>query len=48
MMPFLVKENAAGNFPLQDIVSFYDAEDFAQAFEDSKSGKVVKAVLKWS
>ena len=48
MMPYLVKEQAAGNFPLEKIVTYYDAQDFAQAFEDSRSGKVVKAVLKWS
>lgn len=48
MMPYLVKENAAGKFPLEEIVSYYNAQDFAQAFEDSRSGKVIKAVLKWS
>ena len=48
MMPYLVKEHAAGNFPLEQIVSYYYAKDFVQAFEDSRSGKVIKAVLKWS
>ncbi|KIW59845.1 hypothetical protein PV05_00111 [Exophiala xenobiotica] len=47
MLPFLMQQQEAGNFPLEDIVSYYDVKDYAQAFEDARSGKVVKAVLKW-
>jgi Zn-dependent alcohol dehydrogenase len=48
MLPFLMQQQKAGNFPLEDIVSYYDVKDYAQAFEDARSGKVVKAVLKWT
>ena len=48
MIPYLIEENAAGRFPLEKIVSYYDAKDFERAFEESKSGKAIKAVLRWS
>ncbi|KAK5264951.1 hypothetical protein LTR96_009750 [Exophiala xenobiotica] len=48
MLPFLMQQQKAGNFPLEDIVSYYEVKDYAQAFEDARSGKVVKAVLKWT
>ena len=48
MIPYLMEQQWAGNFPLEEIVSYYDAKDFAKAFEDSRSGKAIKAVLCWT
>ncbi|ETI22685.1 hypothetical protein G647_06761 [Cladophialophora carrionii CBS 160.54] len=48
MLPYLVEQQQAGNFPLEEIVSYYDAKDHARAFEDSRSGKAIKAVLCWT
>lgn len=32
---------------MEEFIKFYDVKEYAQAIEDSKSGKVIKAVLKW-
>jgi Zn-dependent alcohol dehydrogenase len=48
MLPFLMAQQRAGNFPLEQIVSYYEIKDHAKAFEDSRSGKAIKAVLCWS
>lgn len=48
MLPYLMEQQRAGNFPLEEIVSYYDVKDHAKAFEDSRSGKAIKAVLCWS
>ena len=39
--------HAQGKLPLEELVAFYDMKDFEQALEDSKTGKTLKAVLKW-
>ena len=48
MLPYLMEQQKAGNFPLQEIVSYYDIKDHEKAFEDSRSGKAIKAVLCWT
>ncbi len=48
MLPYLMEQQQAGNFPLEEIVSYYDVKDHEKAFEDSRSGKAIKAVLCWS
>lgn len=48
MIPYLVEQQRAGNFPLEEIVSYYDVKDHLKAFEDSRTGKAIKAVLCWS
>lgn len=48
MIPFLIDQHSKGLFPLETIVTYYSIDDFAQAFQDMKDGKVVKAVLKWA
>jgi Zn-dependent alcohol dehydrogenase len=48
MLPYLMEQQQAGNFPLDEIVSYYDAKDYAKAFEDSRSGRAIKAVLCWT
>ncbi|KAI1608216.1 alcohol dehydrogenase [Exophiala viscosa] len=48
MLPFLMEQQQAGRFPLEEIVSYYPIQDFARAFEDSRSGRAVKAVLTWT
>lgn len=39
--------HARGELPLEDLVKVYDVTDFEKALEDSKSGRTLKAVLKW-
>ncbi|KAJ9609595.1 hypothetical protein H2200_005922 [Cladophialophora chaetospira] len=48
MLPYLMEQQQAGNFPLEEIVSYYDVKEHAKAFEDSRSGKAIKAVVCWS
>lgn len=36
-----------GNFPVDRIITMYDGNDYAKAFEDLKRGQAIKAVLKW-
>jgi Zn-dependent alcohol dehydrogenase len=48
MLPYLMEQQQAGNFPLDEIVSYYDAKDYEKAFEDSRSGRAIKAVLCWT
>jgi Zn-dependent alcohol dehydrogenase len=40
--------HAKGELPLEKLVTVYDVKDFEQAIQDSKSGKALKAVLRWS
>ncbi|KAK3356097.1 GroES-like protein [Neurospora tetraspora] len=47
-IPFLIEQHAKGNFPMDQLVTFYDVKDYKQALEDSHKGKAIKAVLKWS
>ena len=47
MVPYLIEQHKLGNLPLEQIVTTYDVEDFATAFEDMASGKVIKPVLLW-
>jgi Zn-dependent alcohol dehydrogenase len=47
MIPYLIEQHSLGYFPLEEIVKYYDIEDFNSAFEDIKSGKTIKAVLRW-
>ncbi|KAK4209440.1 putative alcohol dehydrogenase [Rhypophila decipiens] len=46
-IPFLIEKHAKGEFPMEEFIQFYDVKEYEQAIEDSKSGKVIKAVLKW-
>ena len=48
MLPYIMDQHQNGTVPLDAIVSYYDVKDFEQAFEDSKSGKAIKAVLRWT
>ncbi|KAL2192655.1 chaperonin 10-like protein [Corynascus similis CBS 632.67] len=47
-IPYLMDVHAKGQFPMDEIISYYDFEDYEKAIEDTHSGKVIKAVLKWS
>ncbi len=42
----LVDYYARGMFPFDKMITYYDFKDIEQAFEDAKSGKVIKAVLR--
>jgi len=45
LIPRLLDFYAAGRFPVDKLIKTYAFTDINQAFEDSKSGKVLKAVL---
>jgi aryl-alcohol dehydrogenase len=45
-IPKLFNYYRQGRFPFDRLITFYDFEDINKAFEDTKSGKVIKAVLK--
>jgi aryl-alcohol dehydrogenase len=45
-IPKLFNYYRQGRFPFDRLITFYDFEDINSAFEDTKSGKVIKAVLK--
>lgn len=47
MIPYLLTQQKEGKFPLEKMVSYYDVKDHQRAFDDVKSGKVVKAVISW-
>jgi len=38
----------AGRFPFDKLISYYDFDDINTAFDDSSSGKAIKAVLRMS
>lgn len=40
--------HAKGLFPMEEFIQYYDFKDYERAIEDTRSGKVIKAVLKWS
>ncbi|KAM7194633.1 putative alcohol dehydrogenase [Naviculisporaceae sp. PSN 640] len=46
-IPFLIEKHVKGEFPMEEFIKFYDVKEYETAIEDSKSGKVIKAVLKW-
>lgn len=45
-IPKLLSYYRQGRFPFDRMIQFYDFNDINKAFEDTKSGKVIKAVLK--
>lgn len=42
-----MEQQAAGKFPLEEIVTYYNIKDFQKAIDDSKEGRTLKAVLTW-
>ena len=48
LIPYLVEQHAKGNYPIEELVSYYPVKDFEQAIKDTKEGKALKAVLRWS
>ena len=47
-LPKLIELNKEGNFPFDRIVKTYDFEEINKAFEDSRTGRAIKPVLKIS
>ena len=45
-IPELVEYYRQGRFPFDKLVKYYDFEDINQAFEDSRTGKTIKPVVK--
>lgn len=46
LIPALVELFQQGRFPFDRLVKFYDMDQIEQALEDSKSGKVIKPILR--
>ena len=44
-IPKLIRYYREGRFPFDKLIRYYRFEDINQAFADTKSGKVIKAVL---
>ncbi|ETN40992.1 uncharacterized protein HMPREF1541_02924 [Cyphellophora europaea CBS 101466] len=47
MIPRLIEHHLAGRLPIEQFVTTYNAENFKEAIEDMRSGKVIKPVLLW-
>ncbi|KXH56004.1 hypothetical protein CSAL01_12874 [Colletotrichum salicis] len=47
MIPFLIQQHENGSYPLEELITYYKAEDFKKAFADTEKGDTIKAVLKW-
>jgi len=45
-IPQLIELHRLGKFPFERIVRFYELEDINQAFADSRSGEVIKPILR--
>ncbi|MEJ2435884.1 MAG: hypothetical protein P8Y53_23115 [Pseudolabrys sp.] len=45
-IPALVDHIAAGRFPLERLITFYELADINRAAADSESGKTIKPVLR--
>jgi Zn-dependent alcohol dehydrogenase len=43
-----MEQHAQGKYQIEHLITYYDVEDFQQAINDTKSGKALKAVLKWN
>lgn len=48
MIPYLIEQHKAGNFAIDKMIKYYDANDFQTAFDDMKATKTIKPVLVWS
>lgn len=43
-----MEQHAKGSYPIEELVTFYPVKDFAQAIKDTKEGKALKAILRWT
>ncbi len=46
-IPELLKMSAAGQFPVDDLLTTYPVEEINQAIADAESGKAIKPILVW-
>ena len=46
-LPWLLEKNREGSFPFDELVKTFPVKDVAQAVQEVKDGRVVKAVLVW-
>lgn len=44
----MIEQHAEGKYPIDKLITYYDVKDFEKAISDTKSGKALKAVLKWT
>ncbi|PYH84424.1 alcohol dehydrogenase [Aspergillus uvarum CBS 121591] len=47
LIPYLLELHQKGDFPVERLVTHYEAKDYETAFADVRNGKAVKAVLHW-
>lgn len=47
MALYLIDQHAQGNYPLEKIIEYYNADDYATAMKDMKEGRTIKPVLRW-
>lgn len=47
IIPSLLRLHSEGHLPLEKITTIYEDKDYQQAFEDVRTGKTIKAVIKW-
>lgn len=48
MIAYLMDQHAQGNYPIEELVTFYNVKDFDKAIKEMKDGTALKAVLKWT
>ncbi|KAE8150869.1 chaperonin 10-like protein [Aspergillus avenaceus] len=47
MIPYLMDQYAQGNFPLDEMITYYPIREYEKAIHETKDGKTLKAVLLW-
>lgn len=46
-IPYLIELNEKGEFPFEQLISYYDYKDINQAINDIETGKAIKPILLW-
>ena len=46
LIPALVELHQQGRFPFDRLIKYYELDQIEQALDDSKSGKVIKPILR--
>jgi Zn-dependent alcohol dehydrogenase len=48
MIAYLIDQHVAGNYTIEKLVTFYNMKDHANAVEDTKEGRAINAVSRWT
>jgi Zn-dependent alcohol dehydrogenase len=46
-IPYLIDQHKKGDFPIEELITYYNIHDYEKAIKDFEDGKIIKAVLKW-